>query len=284
MKLLVNLHRLLRACYPAGFRAQFGAEMETVFEVGILAAKDNPQKLLVLFGREIRDWPGSLLREYWDAWRHKEISMVTNLKQPAWYFYAAWILLSTLAIPLALALTFAVLALITDQIGGIILVNGQQRTTEDYLFLFVFVPLFWLLTSFVQYLLLRRYLPQMGWWIAATGLGWLSALASMQVFDFLFDSVFLSDWGFVFGFTLIGTLIGFCQWLLLRRRITQATWWILASMGGWGLAALGTFTSVKNGSIWAQLLVVGLSPAIITSFAWWYLWKRNLQPQNSVFE
>ena len=203
--------------------------------------------------------------------------MDSKPKHPTWFFYTAWIVLSALATPLALAITFAVLSLIIDQIGGIIFVNGQQQTTEDYLFLFIFVPLFCLLTSFLQYILLRRYLPKMGWWMVATGLGWLSVWIVMQTIDF-FGSVFLSNLELILVFPLIGTLIGFFQWLLLRRRITQAAWWILASALGWGLAALGTYTPLKNGSILAQLFLFGLSPAIITGFAWWFLWKQ--QPQT----
>ncbi len=205
--------------------------------------------------------------------------MATNFKAPTGLFYAAWIVFSALAIPLALGATFVILALITDQIGGTLIVDGQRRITEDYLFSSVFVSLFWLLTSFLQYIILRRYLPKMGWWLVATGLGWLSVWGIMQKFNY-FGSVLFTDLGLLLFFPLIGTLIGFFQWLLLRRRIKQAAWWILASMLGWGLAALGTQSPVRNGSILAQLFLVGLSPAIVTGFAWWFLWKQ--QPQSQV--
>jgi len=201
--------------------------------------------------------------------------MSINYKQPEWFFYPFWVVLSTLAIPIALGITFIILKILTDQIGGYIMINGQKRITEDYLFMFVFVPLFCLLTGFVQYLLLRRYLPQMGWWILVTGLGWLSVMVSLQLMNFM-----LANLSILLGFPLIGALIGFFQWLLLRRHITQAAWWILASTLGWGLAALGNQTPVKNGSILAQLLVVGLIPALVTGLAWWYLLKPEEQQEN----
>ena len=206
--------------------------------------------------------------------------MDSKIKTPDKVFYPAWILLSTLAIPLALGLTFAVLSLIIDQIGGFIFVNGQQRTTEDYLFLFIFVPLFCLLTSFFQYILLRRCLPKMGWWIVATGLGWMSVWVILQ----MSFSWFGSNFNLILGFSLIGTLIGFFQWLLLRQRLPKATWWILANTLGWGLAAFGMYTPVKNGSILAQLSLVGFVPALITGFAWWYLLKPTPQPENLLSE
>ena len=71
-------------------------------------------------------------------------------KKPDWLFYLAWVIFSALAIPLALGGTFPILAAITNQIGGYITVNGQRHIAEDYLFMFIFVPLLCLLTSFLQ--------------------------------------------------------------------------------------------------------------------------------------
>ena len=40
---------------------------------------------------------------------------------------------------------------------------------------------------------------------------------------------------------ITGLLMGFGQWLVLRRWVDRARWWILASTAGWGgAAALGT--------------------------------------------
>jgi len=73
---------------------------------------------------------------------------------------------------------------------------------------------------------------------------------------------------------VLSGVIGLSQWLFLRQRISNAGWWIFASILGWGLVSLGALSPVKNESILGQLFAVGLPPALVTSFAWWYLLKQ----------
>jgi hypothetical protein len=204
-------------------------------------------------------------------------------KKPDWLFYLAWVIFSALAIPLALGGTFLILAAITNQTGGYITVNGQRHIAEDYLFMFIFVPLLCLLTSFLQALLLRPYFPKIiGGWVGVTALGWLTVVVSIQVVGALFQSGAFFNLGMILGFAWVGTCIGFFQWLLLRRHLRQAGWWIVASLLGWVLAALGTYTPIKNGSTLAQLLSVGFVPALVTGLAWWFLLKPKTRLENNV--
>lgn len=54
--------------YPAGFRVNFGDEMQTVFAQAIAEhTRDGNGKTLTFCLREIRDLPGSLLRQHWLA-------------------------------------------------------------------------------------------------------------------------------------------------------------------------------------------------------------------------
>jgi hypothetical protein len=69
---LARAYRLLLALYPARFRAEFGREMGEVFA----AAWNNAQgsggaRPWTLLWREIRDWPGSALREHLRERRYK---------------------------------------------------------------------------------------------------------------------------------------------------------------------------------------------------------------------
>jgi hypothetical protein len=51
--------------YPSVFRVEFSYEMKQVFSAAIEETKKNSvMKLLALFGREIRDWPGAVWREH----------------------------------------------------------------------------------------------------------------------------------------------------------------------------------------------------------------------------
>ena len=41
------------------------------------------------------------------------------------------------------------------------------------------------------------------------------------------------DWGLLVALGLFGTVLGALQWLVLRRRVPRAGWWVLASAVGW---------------------------------------------------
>jgi len=64
-RLAERVHRVLLACYPADFRAEFGEEMQAVFE-NVAATQQSRGTLATLFLRELRDLPGSLLNAYAD--------------------------------------------------------------------------------------------------------------------------------------------------------------------------------------------------------------------------
>ena len=94
-------------------------------------------------------------------------------RKPDLVFYPAWVVLSAISIPIAWYIALAIISQVEKTVGGTIQVGGQTHVTEDFLLVYVFLPMLGLITGFLQYLLLRRYLPRMGWWIAATVLGWL---------------------------------------------------------------------------------------------------------------
>lgn len=212
--------------------------------------------------------------------------MLTDNRKPAWYFYPGWVALSVISIPIAWSLTWAIVSRIVQIVGGRIQVAGQSHITEDFIGVYVLLPMLGLLFGVLQYFLLRRYFPRMGWWIAATVLGWvvplilLSFLSSAGLFPALgVDPV----WSGALGLTLLlGVPVGLCQWFVLRRRIHRAAWWILASILGWGVAGL-----VSGETISSQLdvMAVMLLPPIAASIAWWLLLDRlpppNLRPADS---
>jgi hypothetical protein len=194
-----------------------------------------------------------------------------NIKRPDWFFYPGWVMASIFAITLSWFAYFLVIGVVTRWIGHTIQVNGQTRTTEDYLFYYIFLPMLGLLSGILQYSLLRLYVPKIGGWILATMAGYLLVFAAMGLLTRVFEEAFLTLWNGALAFAAIGGMIGMSQWVFLRRRIPKAGWWILTSVLGWGLAFLGRLTPVRNGSALAQLLTAILSPAIIASFAWWFL-------------
>ena len=254
--LITKFYRVLLAFYPAGFRAEFGDEMQAVFEATMLEAeKTDWPRMLALFGREIRDWPGAVWREHWSALTEKELSM-TTIKKPEWFFYPTWIILTMLCVPIAFALDLVVLRVITNFVGDFIYVDGVRHITEDYLVEYTFVPIVSLVMGVLQYGLLRRYLPRMGWWVLATTGGWL--LGALLISGWRnFGTSFDLDLALI----MLGFSIGVGQWLLLRRRLPRAGWWIGANVVGWVLLGLITGDPLHQ----FDLLALGFLPTCVTA-------------------
>ena len=216
---------------------------------------------------------------------HGEITpmMQTDNRKPAWLFYPGWVALSAISIPIAWSITWAIVSRIVQVVGGRIQVAGQSHITEDFIGGYVLLPMLGLLIGVLQYLLLRRYLPRMVWWIPATVLGWaLPLLLGRASVGWLPALAIDPVWSGALGFALIGASIGVCQWLVLRRRIHRATLWVLASILGWGMSGL-----VSGETISSQLDVIALAvlPPTAVSLAWWLLLDklptRNLRSTDS---
>ena len=201
--------------------------------------------------------------------------MIANHKQPRWSFYLLWILLTMFCVPIAFFLSLIILRIIVLFVGDFINVNGVQHITEDYLALYVFVPLMGLLTGVLQYELLRRYFPRMRPWVAATIGGWLLGAFLILTHGWLnpTNTVLSLD----LAFLIMGLSIGVGQWLLLRQRLPRAGWWIGANVVGWSILAL-----VTNGNSMGQfgLFALGLLPACATALMLALLIKQ-VQPTGS---
>jgi hypothetical protein len=93
------------------------------------------------------------------------------------------------------------------------------------------------------------------WWVAATTIGWLIGFAICEAFSAFLRS--LSSDGLV-----IGTGVGIAQWVVLRRQLKPAGWWILASIIGFGIGkVLGDQVATSVGGLVGSALggaVIGL--------------------------
>ena len=188
--------------------------------------------------------------------------LTTTHKKPEWLFYPAWIILTSLGVPIAFVLDLVILCLLTSLIGDYIYVNGVRHITEDYFAIYYFVPIVGLLTGALQFWLLRRYLPRMGWWAFATIGGWFTGtllIVAVNRLRLTGPTINLD-----LAFILMGLSIGLGQWLVLRRGLPRAGWWIAANALSWGLLAL-----IITGNSIGQfgLLMLGFIPACITAAA-----------------
>jgi hypothetical protein len=88
----------------------------------------------------------------------------------------------------------------------------------------------------LQWLVLRRRVSGVGWWVLA------SVAGGYGIFQAGFDGYGASlemSYGSLLGWSgvvaLGGAVTGTLQWLILRGQVSQAGWWVLASTVGWGL-------------------------------------------------
>lgn len=102
-----------------------------------------------------------------------------------------------------------------------------------------------------------------GWWVLASTIGWI-----IGPIVFLITAGQVANWiGAVLGFVGCGVVVGLAQWVVLRREIPRAGWWILATAASivlglaliWGLLGLVDFLSGPDG-----IAAVDLSDRITT--------------------
>lgn len=114
----------------------------------------------------------------------------------------------------------------------------------------------------VQWLVLRIYLLDAGWWILATSLGWGFGFSGGA---YLANLAELVDLGFSLSIGVtVGLSTGIAQWLVLQRVSSYAGWWVLASLFSWtsafiyygaGLSLRGAFFGLLVGILTGWALV-----------------------------
>lgn len=279
VSLLIHFYSWLLRLYPASFRDACREEMTAVFAQAVVeATKRGWLSVTAVILRELRDLPPNLAREHWHSLTKREVPMTSMHKKPQWSFYLGWVMLSAVSIPLAFVVYWGIIGLIVPWIGVRMQVGNQSVITEDYLMPYFFIPAIGLFTGLFQYLLLRRYWPRSGWWILATSLGWvLTAAVTVLRYPlslrFGLDLASTSAWLPPLTYIISGSIAGLAQWLLLRRRLPHAAWWIAASVLGWGLIGITANEALKDFAV----LAFGLLPAIATGAALWLL-VRKLPP------
>jgi hypothetical protein len=192
---------------------------------------------------------------------NKEILSLDIKKPVRSSFYISWIVLTSLSVPIAYFFTLLTLKIIINMVGDYVYVNGVRHIAEDYLAMYILIPSVSLLTGVLQYGLLRHCLTRMGWWVFVTVAGWFLGFLLTALPGWLnWTDTPLYNLNVIF--LVMGLAIGMTQWLLLRRRLALAGWWIAASALGWGL--LGLITP-GNSLDQYGLFALGFLPACATA-------------------
>ena len=105
-------------------------------------------------------------------------------------------------------------------------------------------------------------------WTLATGLGWgvpATAITTLtaDLHEAAFSSFRIGLATLVVCAALSGAAIGIAQWLILRRWVTGAAWWILATIAGW---IIGFVAGLIFGFVTGFMLVVLIITAFLSVF------------------
>ena len=112
----------------------------------------------------------------------------------------------------------------------------------------------------VQWLVIRRYIRAVGWWVVASTVGWYIGVNFRFLLVGILNPLIQSLWqkfGLweVFWLNTVKepvtlTVYGASQWLMLRRSLSRAGWWILASAVG----------GIVKGAVEATVCAVACQP------------------------
>ena len=174
-----------------------------------------------------------------------------------WLPWLWWVLASSIGAALGVAITLMAMA----AFGG-----------DDDRVMVVLAPAVAVGIGMMQWLVLRRHIPQAAWWtlvsitgglIGAVVIGGVASAAFAILGMDLVTRTMQGTVANVASLSLYGAGIGLMQWLFLRRHVMQTGWWVLASIIGWAL--LGVMVGESLESL-AELTLFGTVPALTTGF------------------
>jgi hypothetical protein len=106
----------------------------------------------------------------------------------------------------------------------------------------------------MQCFVLYRRMPGALRWILATAIGWLAGLV-------IVIPVVPPGMGFLSG-AVMGATVGAAQWVLLRRQVHLAGWWIVVSILAWSTAL--SLAPASGSNALPPLVLSGIMPAVVT--------------------
>jgi hypothetical protein len=131
-----------------------------------------------------------------------------------------------------------------------------------------------------QWVVLRRRIRYSPWWILVTTVGWAPE-SLLQLSSFILEHPSSLIAKSVTCSMLLGIAVGTMQWLVLRRSVSRAAWWILivSIAAGLGAAAALSSWSVRS-TVWEMAYLHAYPsriPEYFTSSAHVSFWESTLR-------
>lgn len=160
----------------------------------------------------------------------------SKLKQwSSWGLWQRWILVTSIAEILGLTIVGIVsmtLSRVSHIQGSFTLIGTLEG----------------IILGFSQWLVLRHYIHHSNRWIIATVIGglfaWFTGLTISALMALVYAGVAepTKTLDFFRGLFLLGaglgTVLGFCQWLVIKNQIRRAIWWIFANAIAWAFGLI----------------------------------------------
>lgn len=228
---------------------------------------------------------GLALRLLWKTTYPETIATTARVPRVTvgWGFYLRWVWLTALSFGVGSAVSNAIAHPIPESLQSVRNVIGWFADGAC--------------VGAAQWVLLRREVAAAWRWVVASALGWVVGLSlfaeGSRVLNALLAGV-LAAAGVVhagnlkkfpfeifdlpFGGAVAGAAIGVLQWLLLRRNVTAAGWWVLASAIGWAVAYIAPWMGTASvGPATALGMITGsLTGALLV----WLLRRRRKSAQE----
>jgi len=149
----------------------------------------------------------------------------------------------------------------------------MMATTSGWLFGWLLWPPIALLTAgvlagAVQCAVLVHRIPRAWRWLLATGAGWLAGMAMVLA---------AAGTGSLAGLA-IGAFTGTAQWILLRREVHWAGWWIAISAMAWATSL--SLAPNPESVLLPRVVLSGVMPSVMTGIALELL-LRNRKPTET---
>ncbi|QZZ22868.1 hypothetical protein J5X98_11270 [Leptothermofonsia sichuanensis E412] len=189
------------------------------------------------------------------------------LRQDSWTLWEWWVLATVVG------------GLAGIGIAGVAsLIAGYLGTISTVTLLHLVGALEGLALGFTQWLVLRRYVKHVGWWVVATGIGaviaWLVGLqVSVMLTLIFFDGVVTEATPFAllkavfFLGAWVGAVLGLAQWFVLRTHVRKGITWVFANALAWGLGLLVAFlgaTLTRPGEFTLKTTLIGVATGATT--------------------
>jgi hypothetical protein len=150
---------------------------------------------------------------------------ISEAKRPGMLFWLWWVLASVGGV-----IVFMILSDSLSMIRARIVPQSSDQTYQQVtLFESIASGVLGALVGLAQWLVLRQVKPGTHFWVLATIVGYVLCSEMLLIFQFGRSILYFDT----LTFLKIGIVLGIVQWIVLRKWVYQASWWIVTSFLSW---------------------------------------------------